>query len=125
MVAYNRAGIGAASDNVVFFSQQLVPTKVPGNIQSTQLNASSVNITWTPLTLFEARGFPQYVVTLFVPSAVRQQRRQTNHFTVTTNNSFAVFTNLKSGSFQLLIGVSTGNGSDVINTDMISGKMLL
>ena len=126
VVAYNGAGRGVLGDYVIFFREELTPSKTPENIQIIQLNTTSLNITWTPLTLHEAQGFPEYIVTLIVSSTTRQQRRQSDRFTLTTNNSFALFINLKSGSSaSLIIGVSTGNGSNTINTDPISGNLIM
>ena len=123
VVAYNSAGRGVLGNNRIFFSEELTPAKPPENIQVTQLNTTSVNITWTPLTLFEAQGFPKYIVSLTVSSTTRQQRRQSNHFTLTTNNSFVVLINLKSGSFSIIVGATTGNGSDAISSNSISGNL--
>jgi len=51
-----------------FFSQELVPTKAPENVDYRRLSVVSVNISWTPLTLFEARGFPIYRISLELPT---------------------------------------------------------
>ena len=93
IVAFTSVGMGVLGEYVVFFSGELAPTKAPENLQATQLSSTRVNITWTPLSLIEARGFPQYKVVL---SQLSQQRRQLDTNTVITNNSFSVFTNLVS-----------------------------
>jgi len=69
VVAFNGAGSGVFSYIKIFFSEELTPTKPPENITVTQLNATSVNITWSPQTLFEAQGFPQYIVSLSLLNA--------------------------------------------------------
>ena len=54
VVAFTSVGMGALGDYVVFFSEELTPTKSPDNVQASQLNSTAVNISWTALTLFEA-----------------------------------------------------------------------
>ena len=61
VVAYTNVGKGTENDYITF-SKELQPTKSPENVNSKQLNLTSLNITWTPLTLFEAQGFPEYRV---------------------------------------------------------------
>ena len=118
MVAFTSAGRGMENDLITFFSQELVPTKPPQNIDFVRLSPTSLNITWTPLTLFEARGFPSYTVTLRLPSNGRR-RRQSPPLQI-TNNSFAVFTGLMDGAtYDLTVGVLTGNASRMLMPDEI------
>jgi len=58
VVAYTSVGKGAENEPTVFFSEELTPTKPPDNVELKQLSSTSFNVTWTPLTLFEAKGFP-------------------------------------------------------------------
>ena len=62
VVAFTSAGKGTENDYIIFFSEELAPTKSPENVVFQQINSTALNITWTPLTLFEARGFPIYRV---------------------------------------------------------------
>jgi len=112
VVAYNRVGLGVLGDYKVFFSEELAPTKAPENIQIKHLNATSVNVTWTPLTLFEAQGFPKYIVSLSPLNSEGRRRKQTNP-TIVTSNSYAVFTNLDT-SYSVSVSVSTGDGSNSV-----------
>jgi len=109
-VAFSSAGRGAVNNFVVFFSLELTPNKTPENLNFTRMSATSVNITWTPLTLFEARGFPEYNVTLQpLPSSSRNRRQFMHIPTVITINSFAIFSNLDSNEvYIVIIGVRTG-----------------
>ena len=66
VVAFTSVGKGAESDYITFFSKELQPTKSPENVNFKQLNSTSLGVTWMPLTLFEARGFPEYRVVLMV-----------------------------------------------------------
>ena len=124
VVPFNGAGGGVFSNIKIFFSEELTPTKAPENITVTQLNATSVNITWSPLTLFEAQGFPQYIVSLSLLNADSngRRRRQTNP-TIVTANAFAVFTHLD-GDYAVSVGVTTGGRSaSVITSVPINGKL--
>ena len=126
VVAYNSAGRGVLGDNKIFFSEELTPTKAPENIQATQLNATSVNITWTQLTLFEAQGFPQYIVSLspLTTNTEGRRRRQANP-TIITPNSFAVFTQLDA-DYSVSVSVTTGGRSvSVMSSPPINSKFLL
>ena len=58
VVAFTSVGMGVLGDYVVFFSEELTPTKPPKNVQANWLNSTATNVTWTPLNLFEAQGFP-------------------------------------------------------------------
>ena len=122
VVAFSRAGRGAASDFKPFFSQELTATKSPQNLKFTRLSITSINITWTPLTLFEARGFPGYRVTLTLSSTSVRNKRQSIP-SVNTTNSFAVFDDLDSdGVYVVVVGVRTGASNDYMNTDPITGN---
>jgi len=110
VVAFSNAGRGAVNNFTVFFSQELTPIKTPENVDFIRLSVTSVNITWTPLTLFEARGFPEYNVTLKPFSTSSRNRRDFILIPpVITNNSFAIFVNLDSNNvYVVIIGVRTG-----------------
>ena len=54
VVAFTSVGKGVENDYTIFFSEELTPTKSPENVVFNQLNSTALNITWTPLTLFEA-----------------------------------------------------------------------
>ena len=63
IVAFNSEGNGIENKPQIFFSQELMPTKLPQNIMFNR-SGEYVNISWDELTLNEARGFPVYTVTL-------------------------------------------------------------
>ena len=78
----------------------------PSNINYTRLNNASINVTWTPLSLSEAQGFPLYQVVLTEDST----NSGATSDVATTINSFAIFTNLSiDQQYTLLVGVATGN----------------
>jgi len=123
-VAFTSVGMGALGDYVVFFSEELTPTKPPENVQASLLNSTAVNISWTALTLFEAQGFPQYTAVLTPLSTNSQQRRQLDANTIMTNNSFAVFTNLVSHTcYSVVVGVTTGGSSSFVYSHSLNGKV--
>ena len=118
--------MGVLGEYVVFFSEELAPTKPPENLQATQLSSTRVNITWTPLSLIEAQGFPQYKVVLSQLSTYSQQRRQLDTNTVITNNSFSVFTNLVSHTlYSVVVGVKTGGSSSFMDSHPLNGKLYI
>ena len=117
--------MGVQSDFVVFFSKELQPVKGPDGIKFVRLNTTSINATWTPLSLFEARGFPMYKVTLSpVSNEIRRKRWSSNSSIVITENNYALFTNLKDNQdYVLTVGVTckAAASSDYTNSQPIRG----
>ena len=129
VVAFTSAGRGAENDLEEFFSQELEANEAPDILDVKRLSSTSVNLTWTPLDLFMARGFPVYVVSL-TPSSSSGRKKRQQPLTQVTNNSFAVFNNLVSGStYTAEVGVRTGDRSgmqtNVVTSDPVPGKLLL
>ena len=107
----------------MFFSEELPPSKPPENVAFKQLNLSSLNITYTPLTLFEAQGFPEYRVVLTPLNTSSRRKRQSNP--IITTNSSATFTDLKENMlYSIVVGVRTGNSSEFIEGSPINGILL-
>ena len=124
MVAYTIAGRGIENKFEPFFSQELTASKAPETVDFKSLSPTSVNVTWTPLTLFEAQGFPLYTVSLTLSSSRKRQSPDA----ILTSNSFAVFENLASGrQYSAVVGVITGNSSGTPNppvtSDPITGNV--
>ena len=128
VVAFTSAGKGEENDRKVFFTEELSPTKPPGDVDTKQLNLTSFNVTWTPLTLFEARGFPGYRVVFTTKDGDSRRRRQSNADSVhimMTGNGFAVFTDLRENTdYSVTVGVRTGNMSEFFEGDSIDGTHL-
>jgi len=125
VVAFTSVGMGVLGGYVVFFSEELAPTKAPEKIKINYISITSINVSWTPLSLFEARGFPKYKVTL-LPDAKGRQRRQTNPISVTTTSNFVVFYNLDSNiTYSVKVGVTTGETNTVISSGYIEGMLTL
>jgi len=121
VVAITSVGMGALGDYVVFFTQQLTPTKAPANVKAIYISVTSINVTWTPLSLFEAHGFPLYKVTV-LPTAENRQRRQSDPISVTTNNSYAVFEDLDGNTkYTVEVGVTTSGTDTVVNSKPVQG----
>ena len=111
VVAFTSAGMGAESDREVFFSRELSPNRsVDANsVMTNQLNDTSINMTWEGLSLREARGFPEYRVTL---SSTNNNRKKRQSPSIITTNTFAVFNDLTSGeSYSAVVGVRS-NGAE-------------
>ena len=108
VVAFTSVGRGEENNRTVFFSRELFPTKPPGDVNIKQLNSTSINVTWTPLTLFEARGFPLYRVVL-TPMDANSNSSNSSKIVVVTKSSFAIITNLSDSiQYYLVVGVRTG-----------------
>ena len=113
ITAFSHEEMGLQNDFVVFFSKELSPTKIPDDIKFVRLSPTSINVTWTPLSLFEAQGFPIYKVTLTPTIAESHSRRQSSSSVLITENNFAVFTDLKANQeYSLTVGVATKGSSD-------------
>ena len=113
VTAFSHEEMGVEGNFVAFFSKELSPVKTPDNIEFTRLSPTSINVTWIPLSLFEAQGFPIYKVTLIPTSTELRSKRQSGSSVLTTENNFAVFTNLKSNQeYSLTVGVTTDASSD-------------
>ena len=122
VVAFTSAGKGAENDYIVSFSEELPPSKSPENVMSKQLNLTALNITWIPLTLFEARGFPEYRVVLSITDGNNRRKRQSISDSINTTNSFAVFTGLNENvDYSVVVGVRTGNISSFMEGNPING----
>ena len=107
VVAFTSVGRGEENNRTVFFSRELFPTKPPGDVNIKQLNSTSINVTWTPLTLFEARGFPLYRVVLTPMDA----NSNLSKIVVETKSSFATITNLSDSiQYSIVVGVRTTDG---------------
>ena len=114
--------MGEQSDFVVFFSKELSPVKAPDGIKFARLSPTSINVAWTPLSLFEAQGFPIYEVILTPISTEIRGKRQSGSITLITQNNFALFTNLISDQeYSLMVGVATNASRNFISSQPIKG----
>jgi len=119
VAAFTNAGKGMLNDYIVFFSEELRPIKFPDNINYSRLNAASINVSWTPLSLSEARGFSLY-------QAIFSESSTNRNSVITTNNSFAVFTSLSNDrAYSLVVGVTTGyNETGFVYSNPLTGMLL-
>ena len=112
VVAFTSAGRGLESVEYVFFSEELTPLKLLENVQL-ERSGTSVIISWEPLTLFEARGFPTYAVTLVPSTSDDRVTRQSSDgvIRVTTNKSNIVVGGLDPKvEYDVTVAVGTGAG---------------
>ena len=122
VTAFSYEEMGVQNNFVVFFSKELNPVKAPDDIKFTRLSPTSINVTWTPLTLFEAQGFPIYKVTLIPTSTEFHSKRQSSSSVLITENNFVLFTNLKSNQeYSLTVGVATDESSDFVTSQPTEG----
>ena len=121
VVAFTSAGKGTENDYIIFFSEELAPTKSPENVVFQQINSTALNITWTSLTLFEARGFPIYRVVL-TTDVNNLRKRQSDSISVITTNSFAIVTDLNENTdYSVVVGVRTNNTSEFVEGNTVNG----
>ena len=121
VVAFTSVGMGVLGDYVVFFSEELTPTKPPDNVQANWLNSTTVKVAWTPLTLVEAQGFPQYRIVL-TPFSTYDQRRQIEVNVVYTDKRSVVFPHLDNNTeYHVVVGVKTNGSSSYTDSQPIDG----
>ena len=75
---------------LVYLFYYPVPTVAPKNVTVVRINSTAISVSWNPLTLQEARGWPVYVVYLLSSS----QRTACDFRTVDTSDSNVVIGNL-------------------------------
>ena len=120
VTAFSDGEMGVQNDFLTFFSKELSPLKPPDNIKIERLSPTTISVTWTPLSLFEAQGFPVYRVIL-LPSESRS-KRQPSSSTLTTQNSSALFTDLKRNQeYSLTVGVTTNALGIYTSSEPITG----
>ena len=126
VTAFSHEEMGLQNDFVVFFSKEISPTKTPENLKFARLSSTSINVTWSPLSLFEAQGFPIYKITLTLTSyADGRNKRQSSSSVLITKNNFVVFTNLNSNKeYSLTVGVATEGSSNFTNSQPTKGIQL-
>ena len=123
MVAFTSADRGEENNLETFFSQELAATKAPEDVVLNRTSQTSLSVSWTPLTLVEARGFPVYRVLLMVRSDRRQARQATVPDPVITNKSFAMIGGLNGNTqYDAVVGVSTGGTQRYTETAILSGN---
>ena len=109
-------GRGVEGHRRVFFSKELIPLKSPENVMH-ERSSTIISVSWDPLTLFEARGFPIYIVTLTPLPSVDSHltNRQLNYdngtISDTTNESDIVVKGLDPNvEYSLTVAVRTSAG---------------
>jgi len=112
VAAFTSAGRGKETYRYVFFSEEQTPIRAPENVKL-ERSGTSVSVSWDPLSLFEARGFPVYTITLVPSSGNSRVTRQSNDGTirVTTNESYIVVGGLDPKvEYEVTVAVGTGAG---------------
>lgn len=124
MVAYTSAGSGQGSNrSQPFFAKQSPPSKPVEDITIERLSPTSINVSWTPLTLCEAQGFPIYRVVVTLSGG--GMKRQLTSLTNTTTSSSLKFIGLdRNSEYSVVVGVrSQGVPGDNYNESVrMQGK---
>ena len=113
LVASTNVGRGVESNPQIFFTKELIPVKPPENITVIyEKGGAAIAVSWEPVSLFEARGFPTYIVTLTSSSLVNSRTiRQSNGDRVTTNETDVIIEDLDPNvEYSLTVAVETSAG---------------
>ena len=107
VTAYTSAGPGPENTlNETIFTEELLPNGTVTNITIEWMNATTVNISWIPLGIHQARGFPSYTVIISSEGTPLKNR--------TTNDSSVVIGELNGNRvYTVNVQPSTGGGSGV------------
>ena len=105
VVAYTSAGSGQRSNrSETLFAKQLAPNHTIEEVTIKRLSPTSINVSWIPLTLRQARGFPIYRVVLTLSGS--RMKRQFTQLTMNTTSSFYVFMGLdRNSNYDVVVGV--------------------
>ena len=95
------------------------PTAQVSNVTAEWVNNRAALVSWTPLTLHEARGFPVYFVT-YQPSSQVGQTENVNN-TVNTNHSSVVIGDLDPTT-EYIITVDVGTAGGKIRSPLGKSK---
>ena len=88
------------------------PSMAPMNVTATRLNDTAMNVSWTPLTLVEARGFVKYVITYMKAGGSRKRQSPSPKIVNGTDRS-CVVNDLKPGvEYDVIVGAQTGGGTN-------------
>ena len=119
VVAFTSAGRGEENDPHTFFSHEEPPQRPPEDVEF-ERNDTAISVTWTPLSLFEARGFPVYTVTL-TPTFTRSKRQSNidGMIIVKTNETNVVIDGLDPDvEYSLTVAVGTSSGEAMTSESM-------
>jgi netrin-G3 ligand len=106
--AKTSVGSGEPS-TIIFFTKEGFPTVEPRNVTVDWVNPTSLRVSWIPLTLHEARGWPVY--TVFVESTSQRTARAIQSV-LTTNSSVDIENLDPASSYSVSVQVGTGAGTD-------------
>ena len=119
VVAFTNAGRGEENDPYTFFSHEEPPERPPDDVEF-ERNDTTISVTWTPLSLFEARGFPVYTVTLTpIFTRAKRQSNMDGMIMVKTNKTNVVIDGLDPNvEYSLTIAVETSSGEAITSKSM-------
>ena len=109
-MAFTSAGRGEENNSQIFFTKELSPIKAPENVKY-ERSGRTITISWDPLSLMEAQGFPTYIVTLRPISLVSNQSSDDEIISITTNETNIVNEELDPNlEYILVVSVATTIG---------------
>ena len=108
VIAFTSAGRGEENAPLTFFTEELPPVRAPDGV-TFERSDTTISVEWEPISLFEARGFPIYTITL-IPDLMTR-KRQDGVITVTTNETSVVIDDLDPNvQYSLTVAVGTTGG---------------
>ena len=92
-----------------------MPSIAPTNVEMDRTSPTTISVTWTPLTLIEARGFIRYYSVSYTPKGrKRQASLETMYVNVSNTSTRATITGLEPSSMynvQVAAATSAGVGA--------------
>uniref|UniRef100_A0A1X7U1B7 Deleted in malignant brain tumors 1 protein n=1 Tax=Amphimedon queenslandica TaxID=400682 RepID=A0A1X7U1B7_AMPQE len=135
---FNTVGRGTPQTSDLFFTAQGAPSIGPANVVLTRVSDTSINVTWTPLTLSQARGEITFYQVTYEPvdradspvsfnvsgstsSAVLNNLRDTSKYRV----SVAAFTEIGIGPATTVSETSPTAETSANNAGAIAGSIII
>ena len=91
-----------------------MPSIAPRNVETDRTSPTTISVTWTPLTLIEARGFIRYYSVSYTPNTNGRKRQAslgTMYLNVSNTSSSATITGLEpSLTYNVQVAAATSAG---------------
>ena len=92
-----------------------MPSIAPTNVETDRTSSTTISVTWTPLTLIEARGFIRYYSVSYTLNGSNGRKRQgsleTMYVNVSNTSTSATITGLQPSSmYKVQVAAATSAG---------------
>ena len=72
---------------IIYIIRYIEPSLSPKNVSVKRISGSMIRVSWTSMTLSEARGFITHYTVAYLPSTSRSKRQESNTLYQTVRNS--------------------------------------